>query len=150
MNDIVWAVTPEHDSLIDLTRRMRRHAEEVFASREIELEFEAPESDSSLKLGAGVRRDLLLVFKEAVNNAARHSDCSKVNITLRNERSKLVLEISDNGHGFAEAEVEGRGQGLRSMRRRASAMGGELTLDTDRGRGTSVRLILPLARAEQT
>lgn len=148
MNDIVWAVTPEHDSLLDLTRRMRRHAEEVFVFREIELTFDAPESDANLKLGAGVRRDLLLIFKEAVNNTARHSDCSKVTIDLKTEHSKLLLAVADNGHGFAECETDG-GQGLRSMRRRAAAIGGELTLDSAHDRGTTVTLILPLGRAEQ-
>ena len=148
MNDIVWAVTPEHDSLLDLTRRMRLHAEEVFAFRDIELRFEAPESDTGLRLGVGVRRDLLLVFKEAVNNAARHSKCSKVSIDLKADLSQLVLEVIDNGRGFAENENES-GQGLRSMRRRAATMGGEFTLDSDRELGTTVRLVLPLAKVER-
>jgi ligand-binding sensor domain-containing protein/signal transduction histidine kinase len=148
MNDIVWAVTPEHDSLLDLTRRMRRHAEEVFASRDIELQFEAPEPDTGLKLGVGIRRDILLVFKEAVNNAARHSECSKVNINMRAEQSTLMLEVIDNGRGFDESENES-GQGLRSMRRRAAAMGGEFTLDSDCEHGTTVRLVLPLAKVER-
>jgi len=148
MNDIVWAVTPEHDSLLDLTRRMRRHAEEVFAFRDIELRFETPESDMGLKLGVGLRRDLLLVFKEAVNNAARHSNCSKVEIDLRADQSELILEIKDNGRGFAESENES-GQGLRSMRRRAGIMGGEFNIDSDPGRGTTVRLVLPLGEVER-
>src|SRR5205814_9313621 len=65
MGDIVWAINPERDSLRDLTRRMRQHAEEVFTLRDIELEFNAPGPERNLKLGAGVRRDLLLIFKEA-------------------------------------------------------------------------------------
>ena len=67
MNDIVWAISPEHDRLLDLTRRMRQHAEEVFSFRDVDLDFNAPASD--LKLSVGVRRDVLLIFKEAVNNA---------------------------------------------------------------------------------
>jgi signal transduction histidine kinase len=128
---------------------MRRHAEEVFAVRDIELQFDVPESDSGLKLGVGVRRDLLLIFKEAVNNIARHSDCSKVNIGLKTDNSNLFLEISDNGHGFAERAADG-GQGIRSMRRRATAMGGELMLNSDRDHGTTVEFVLPLVKADRT
>ena len=149
MNDIVWAVSPEHESLLDMTRRMRRHAEEVFAFRDIELNFDAPDSDSSLKLGVGVRRDLLLVFKEAVNNAARHSGCSDVKISLKTADSKLILKVTDNGRGFIDSDSDS-GQGVKSMRRRAAAMGGDLILDSGLKQGTTLKLILPLARAERS
>ncbi|HKX82852.1 MAG TPA: two-component regulator propeller domain-containing protein, partial [Pyrinomonadaceae bacterium] len=69
MNDIVWAISPEHDRVLDLTRRMRQHAEEVFTIRDIDVAFVSDAADSELKLPVGVRRDVLLIFKEAVNNA---------------------------------------------------------------------------------
>lgn len=140
MNDIVWAIAPENDSLIDLTRRMRRHAEEVFAFREIELDFNAvPVAD--LKLSVGVRRDVLLIFKEAVSNAAKHSGCTRVEIDFRCERSVLSLKIKDDGRGFDAGESYD-GQGLRSMTRRARALGGQLRIDASDG--TTVALELPL------
>jgi ligand-binding sensor domain-containing protein/two-component sensor histidine kinase len=144
MNDIVWAISPEHDSLVDLTRRMRRHAEEVFAVRDIELDFTAPNADSDLKLSVGVRRDVLLIFKEAVNNAARHSICTKIEIEFRREPSGLYLKITDNGQGFNAAAVNGSGHGLRSMQRRAAALGGKLTIHS--GIGTTVEFALPFRR----
>lgn len=139
MNDIVWAIAPEHDSLLDLTRRMRQHAEEVFALRDINLEFNAPASD--LKLSVGVRRDLLLIFKEAVSNAAKHSDCTKVWIDLGFEVSSLRLEIKDNGKGF---DLHGNfdGQGLQSMKRRAKSLGGDLKIVSNDG--TKIQFELPL------
>jgi ligand-binding sensor domain-containing protein/two-component sensor histidine kinase len=141
MNDIVWAIAPEHDSLLDLTRRMRQHAEEVFALREIDLSFDAPAADTDLKLSVGVRRDVLLIFKEAVNNAARHSDCSRVAINFSVENAKLLLQIKDNGVGFA-ADSESDGQGLRSMARRAKALGGVLTIESNNGTLVKFELIL--------
>jgi ligand-binding sensor domain-containing protein/signal transduction histidine kinase len=141
MNDIVWAIAPEHDSLLDLTRRMRQHAEEVFALRDIDLSFDAPASDTDLKLSVGVRRDVLLIFKEAVNNAARHSDCSQVAIDFRVENAMLFLQIKDNGKGFA-ADSESDGQGLRSMTRRAKALGGDLIIESKDGTLVKFELIL--------
>ncbi len=144
MNDIVWAIAPEHDSLLDLTRRMRQHAEEVFALRDIDLEFNAPVSD--LKLSVGARRDLLLIFKETVNNAAKHSDCSRVEIDFSCENSILRLQIKDDGKGFDSNEIYD-GQGLRSITRRAKSLGGELTVDS--ANGTTVEFEMILQKASQ-
>ena len=81
-----------------------------------------------------VRRDLLLIFKEAVNNAARHSGCSRVEIDLRVEGTRLALTIADNGAGF-DTSLESEGQGLMSMRRRAQRLGGTLEVTSGTRRG---------------
>lgn len=146
MSDIVWAIDPERDSLLDLTRRMRRHADELFTLRDIELNFNAPDAKESLRVGVDVRRDLLLIFKEAVNNAARHSHCTRVNIDLKVQPSKLLLEIIDNGTGFDQS-IEGQGHGLRSMKRRAAALGGTLVIESKSGTETMIKVSVPLGRA---
>ena len=146
MNDIVWAISPDHDSLLDLTRRMRQHAEEVFSFRDVDLDFNAPASD--LKLSVGVRRDVLLIFKEAVSNAAKHSECSRVAIDFRCENSILHLRIEDDGKGFIE-DLENDGQGLRSMTRRAKTLGGDLNIDSRQKSGTTIELALPLLKMSQ-
>ena len=146
MNDIVWAINPEHDRLLDLTRRMRQHAEEVFTLREIKLQFRSSAADSDRHLHVGTRRDVLLIFKEAVNNAARHSACTEVSIDFRSDHHALHLRIMDNGRGF-EIGSDSEGQGLRSMARRAAALGGKFEITSPRGKGTTVQLDLPLAKA---
>jgi signal transduction histidine kinase len=147
MNDIVWAISPEHDSLIDLTRRMRRHAEEVFTLRDIDLDFRAPLADGELRLSVGIRRDLLLIFKEAVSNAAKHSGCSSVFILFSCEDSILKLRVTDNGCGF-DATTRGDGNGLDSMTRRASALGGQLVITSD-DRGTVIEVQTRLPKPGQ-
>jgi signal transduction histidine kinase/ligand-binding sensor domain-containing protein len=142
MGDIVWAINPRRDHLIDLVQRMRRLASEVFAGRKIEFEFRAPESEDDLRLGADVRRDVFLVFKEAVTNAARHSGCSNVEIELHIERSWLVLSVRDNGRGF-DPESSTEGYGLVSIRRRAASLGGQLQLNSIEGEGSEIILRVP-------
>ena len=90
-----------------------------------------------------MRRDLFLIFKEAVNNAARHSRCSRVEINLRADGSVLELRVTDDGAGFHPA-AGGEGQGLASMRRRAEKMGGALAVESRPEQGTTVRLRVPL------
>jgi signal transduction histidine kinase/ligand-binding sensor domain-containing protein len=143
MSDIVWAISPERDTLSDMVRKMRDHAEEVFESREISLALDLPDGAEPVKLGVDVRRDLYLIFKEAVNNAVRHSGCQHVSIALRIAGSRLKLEVADDGIGF-DPVGERDGNGLDSMRRRAARLGGELEVDGRAGIGTTIGLTMPI------
>jgi signal transduction histidine kinase len=142
MSDIVWAINPERDTLVDVVRRMRRQAEEVFASDHTSLEFSASGTDDNVKLGPIVRRDLFLTFKEALNNAARHAHCSRVEVVIGVEGRWLTLRVTDNGSGF-DTHADPSGQGLTSMRRRARRMNGTLEIDSVHGKGTTVLLRVP-------
>src|SRR5262249_31533092 len=73
MGDIVWAVNPGRDRLVDLIKRMRRFASDLFSARSIAFHFQAPSDDHAVRLGTETRREVLLIFKEAVSNIARHS-----------------------------------------------------------------------------
>ena len=143
MSDIVWAVNPKRDQLRDLTRRMRRFADDILGARNIELSFAAPDSD--LKLGSDLRRSLFLIFKEAVNNIVRHSRCTSVTVHLSVEHGWLVLKVSDNGKGIdSSSSIEGVGLG--SMVQRAQELGGTLNVLSPNGTGTTLTLKLPLER----
>jgi signal transduction histidine kinase len=142
MSDIVWAVTPTRDSLGDVVRRMRLHAEETTLAREIALEFVSPDEEL-VKVDLHVRRDLYLIFKEAVNNAARHSGCSRLSVKLTRTGDTLVLVVHDNGLGF-DASVDYDGNGLVNMRRRAAAHGGRLDVESSASTGTTIRFTIHL------
>lgn len=144
MSDIVWAINPEKDSFGDLTQRMRRFAGDVFSARGIEFRFRLPESDRDLKVGANFRRELFLIFKEAVNNSVRHSECTEAEIEFRLDTDKLFLELSDNGHGF-DAGYKSMGHGLASMRERTEGLGGSLEIISREGQGTTLSLVVPLS-----
>lgn len=145
MSDIVWAINPRRDYLRDLTSRMRQHAEEIFTLRNIGLAFNAPEESSSLRLSVEARRNLFLIFKEAVNNAARHSQCSRVEIDLWIEGAWLCLRVHDDGVGF-DTSLESQGQGLMSMHRRVDGLGGLLEIVSGVGLGTTVSFRIFRAR----
>ena len=145
MSDIVWAISPERDTLRDVVRRMRNHAEEVFEARDIRLMLDLPEAPPAAKLGVDIRRDLYLVFKEAVNNAARHSQCTAVAIAVRVDGSRLALEVTDNGIGF-ETAAETDGNGVASMKRRAARVGASLDVLSAPGAGTTVRLTMTVSQ----
>jgi len=142
MSDIVCAINPLQDHLSDLVRRMRRLASEVLPARDIEFVFNAPATGLDLKLGADVRREVFLMFKETINNLVRHSQCTKVEIVFTIEKGWLVLLVTDNGKGF-DPEVNGEGNGLVSLRRRASSLSGETVVTSHDGEGTKVTIRVP-------
>jgi len=114
-------------------------------ARDLQLQFNAPEFPPEFKLDVNVRRDLYLIFKEALNNAARHAVCTRIVVDLRLAEAQLHLSVSDNGRGFETAQ-QSEGNGLHSMSKRAKAMGGEMKIESSVGQGTCVRLHLPLAQ----
>lgn len=154
MSDIVWAINPQKDNLSDLAQRMRRFASDIFTACQIGFRFRAPLLDRDVQLGANVRREVFLIFKESVNNVVKHSESSEVILDLSVEGDCLALDISDNGKGFNPALVKADtgyltsqsrgGNGLASMRRRAREMGGQFEIKTNIGQGTTMSLRLPI------
>ncbi len=154
MSDVVWAINPDRDSLQDLAHRMRRFAAEMLDTQDIRLRFDAPAKDGDVRLGAEVRREVFLIFKESIRNMVRHARSTRADVALSVRDTSLVLTVVDDGVGLGPTvrgeglgpTVRGEGLGLRSMRERAGRLGAELSLRSTPGEGTSVRLVVPLRR----
>jgi signal transduction histidine kinase/ligand-binding sensor domain-containing protein len=144
MSDIVWAVDPSRDRLTDLAQRMRRFASDVLAARDVAVTFAVPPIESHRALSADVRRETLLIFKETVNNIARHARATRVTVESKVDRGELVLCVTDDGRGF-DPTADSSGTGLASMKRRAERLGGNVTVRSTPGIGTVVELRVPTA-----
>ena len=155
MSDIVWAINPKKDHLSDLLQRMRRFASDIFTARNIAFQFHVPSGDKNIELGANLRREIFLIFKESVNNTVKHSGCSRAEIDFRLDGEWLVLTVSDNGKGFdaaaaaagAEITIQSKGgNGIISMQKRAAEMRGEFQIVSRKGEGTTSTLRVPVSR----
>jgi ligand-binding sensor domain-containing protein/two-component sensor histidine kinase len=142
MSDIVWAIDPERDRLGDLVYRMRRFASDVFSSRDIRLRFVSPPKDQNVPMGADLRRQIFLIFKEAVHNVLRHASATEVSIEFHVEHAWLHLNIFDNGQGF-DVAAQPDGHGLRSIRERTWTAGGEIEINSNPS-GTRLVLRVPV------
>lgn len=144
MSDIVWAINPQKDHLSDLTQRMRLFASDIFTGSSIRFRFDAPGADQDVRIGANVRREVFLIFKESINNVVRHSGCTEAEIEFRIDNEWLTLTVSDNGGGF-DPSRQSDGHGLMSMRERARDSGGDFEVLSENGKGTTVNLKLPFS-----
>ena len=142
MSDIVWAINPRKDSLYDMMRRMRQHAEEVFLEKDVKVKFNAPADGKQKRLSMEIRRELYLIFKESLGNAAKHSNCQSIEIDFQTRRNELFLRISDDGKGF-EINENGDGNGLQNIRNRAEKIGAKLDIESEIGKGTVITVLLP-------
>ena len=124
MSDIVWAINPRRDRLSDLTQRMRLFASDTLSARDVRLRFSAPDAPRDITIGADLRRELYLIFKESVNNLVKHSACREAEVAFSIESGRLVVRVRDDGVGFDPKEAARNGggmggHGLQSLRRRA-------------------------------
>lgn len=142
MDDIVWSIKPMNDSMQKIIARMREYATNILEAKDIEVSFNIEEEVNDVKLDMEARRDFFLVFKEAVNNAAKYSKADKVKINLLINNKQLTLEVIDDGEGFDVALAD-NGNGLSNMQKRADAMQGKLQINSKKGNGTAVKLAVP-------
>jgi len=141
IGDIVWSIRPQKEG--DLLQRIRRAASDALTSRQIDVSFHFSEDTKHLSLDPNTRRQVYLIFKEAVHNTVRHAQAAAVNISITVAGGDLVLKIVDNGKGMADRE---EGNGLPGMRGRAASMGGHIEIHSSVGKGTGVELRVPLKR----
>ncbi|MBS1941067.1 MAG: hypothetical protein JST38_09340 [Bacteroidetes bacterium] len=146
MSDIVWSVDPGRDSMEELLIRMREFGAAVLEPKNIAYRFESS-GDMSAGMPPMVKSNFYLIFKEAVNNAAKHADATEVSVCLRHEVNGLHMAITDNGKGMApgtNANGGLGGNGLRNMRARAAEMKAELRIGAVQPQGTTIELVVPL------
>lgn len=142
MGDIVWMIKPGESEGSNLKQRMERFAYEICSSRNIDTIIKLDELEK-VKLKMEQRKNLYLVFKEALNNAVKYSGTEKIMVSILSQNKQLELLVKDYGKGF-NPETTGRGNGLDNMKNRAKELNGELAIITEIGKGTSVQLTMPL------
>jgi len=143
MGDIVWTENPDHDSFSEMLARMNQYAGQTLEPKKINFKITAPEETGNIQLATEHRRNFYLIFKEAVNNLAKYSECSEANIVISRDGKLLSMKITDNGKGFAQ-DNGSTGNGLKNMRRRAENIHGDLKISSAAGKGTVIELEIPV------
>lgn len=142
MHDIIWMINPKQEQMENITDRMERFLLEMCAPKKIRFEF-INQYGNDLKLSMQQRKNLLLIFKEAVNNAAKYADPDFIFVHFTYQNKILELLIRDTGKGF-DMETIQKGNGLISMQHRAKELHGILQINSVIEKGTEVLLKVKL------
>ncbi|HSJ67748.1 MAG TPA: two-component regulator propeller domain-containing protein, partial [Anditalea sp.] len=143
MDDIVWSIKPQNDSMDKIIARMREFATNALEAKDIEFSFEIDEEVYKIKLPMDSRRDLFLIFKEAVNNLAKYSNTNKAVIQFTMKNGKLLMNVRDYGLGFDLGHAD-TGNGLSNMQKRAQNMKAKLNIISKHMEGTDVMLAVDI------
>jgi signal transduction histidine kinase len=153
MDEIVWAVDPQHDTLDSLASYLGKLIHELLGDSGIRCRLDFPVQLPAWPVTAEVRHNLFLAFKEALHNVIKHSQATEVQISFALEPAAVVVNLTDNGSGFdpdglTKTVLTGglprpRLNGLVNMRKRLQEIGGRCEIRSERGRGTQITFVLP-------
>jgi signal transduction histidine kinase len=147
MDEIVWAVNPQHDSLDSLAAYLGKFAQDFLGSASVRCVLDFPLALPSWPLTAEVRHGVFLAFKEALHNVIKHAAATEVHIALTVASEFFSLSVEDNGVGLCSSpppatSTHGRiasGLGVKGMKQRLEQFGGEVILTDRVGGGTAVQ-----------
>ena len=160
LEEIVWAVSPQHDTLDSLATYLGKFAQDFLSVAGVRLRLNVPMQLPAWPLTAEVRHNLFLAFKEALNNVLKHASATEVRVSLALTPSGFALSVDDNGRGFHPAEIGksaveradrdvtrlAPGNGLENMRKRLEEIGGVFELRSSPGEGTRVGFLVKVIK----
>jgi two-component system, NarL family, sensor histidine kinase UhpB len=141
-SDIVWMIKPGYDEIDSVIDRMERYIHDLCNSRDIAYTINL-EALRNIKLDMTQRKNLYLIFKEAVNNAVKYSGTKSLNAIIKIDGRQIQMEIQDYGVGF-DSDNTVPGNGIGNMMARAKELGGLLKIQSKPGLGTNISTILPI------
>ncbi|HLV97792.1 MAG TPA: sensor histidine kinase [Ktedonobacterales bacterium] len=124
-----------------LPTALREYAQDWSRQHSIAVELDVSEGSA---VPLAIEDAFWRIAQEALSNAARHSQATSVQVSLKYAPDQVTLSVADNGHGFEPGSGQQTGVGLHSMRERMAGVGGTVTIQSRPGEGTSVLACCPL------
>lgn len=139
LGDLIWAVYTKNETIQNLIMRMKQYAFDVLTAKDIHADFNYPYQLNETKLPIEFRKNILLIFKEFVNNTAKYSGAKNFHFSISLVSDKNILvKMSDDGVGFdTDAHT---GKGLSNMQSRAKEMGVDFKLSSSPGKGAVLEI----------
>jgi ligand-binding sensor domain-containing protein/signal transduction histidine kinase len=152
LDEIVWAVNPQNDTLEHLASYIGQYAHEYFQMTGIECELNIPTQVPPHPLSSQMRHHLFLATHEALTNVLKHSGATRAGVSMALNKAAFEIRISDNGKGLKPDQIKSNGNssatasgdGLSNMRKRLAEIGGICAIDSSPGQGTNIKFVIPL------
>lgn len=148
--DIIWSLQPDSDYLDEIVFRIRQNTAELIQGSGIQFDYREPAGGHThIKLPIDYSRNLIMIFKEAVNNSVKHSGAGRLILSVQRVDEETVrLSLEDDGSGFDPGTIA-KGNGLANIHNRAERIGGNLAFESQPGAGTRLSLLLKVPLAEK-
>lgn len=148
MGEIIWTLNPHNDTLGNLSAYLKEYIYETTDSLPVAVQVDFPDAIPEISIGHLIRQQLMLVTKEAINNALKYSKASQLYFSLAVQADTIVFTIKDNGVGFdvgvLNQSLNGKKNGLANMRTRMEAIGGRFVIISAPGAGTKIEYGIPV------
>lgn len=143
MSELIWAMKVENDSLADLMSYLRHYAMEYFETNRIAIQMESGGFSDDQQISGEIRRQVFLIFKEALHNIVKHAQTDRVEIEIR-VTDRLTMRIRDYGRGFQQEETGRRsGNGMKTMQERTKRLHGMMEIKSSEA-GVELWFEIPL------
>jgi signal transduction histidine kinase len=139
LSDIVWSVSPEHNSVKNLVQKLEEYAKEMARVKNIQVNVNVPECLAEVQLPVEILHNINLLCKESINNAVKYSNASLLELSVTHSDHLIEFIISDNGEGFDIATIK-KGNGLMNIQKRADEIGAKLCVRSVPMEGTTISL----------
>lgn len=144
LDEIVWAVNPKYDSVASLASYFSLFAQRFLNLAGIACRLQVAETFPAAPIEAHLRHGVFLAFKEALNNAVRHSGATQIQIEMEVADNQLKISVTDNGRGFVAVDPQPGSDGLANMQERMAKLGGRCETKSQPDQGTTIEFWLPL------
>ena len=126
LHDVIWSIDSRKDHIEDLLFRMQEHANDVLSPINVQYQVILKNLDHKTSIPIQIRQDLYYIFKEAINNVAKHAKASQVSIRLAHQGRFFEMEIANDGPIASSTTKPGSGNGLQNMKMRAQRIEAEI------------------------
>ncbi len=143
LSEIIWSLKTGNDQFVNIESRIKNYVSDVLGSTNVGYEINIADNINQIK-DVSLRKNALLIVKEAVNNAVKYSKATKIVIAMNIENQEVKIEVRDNGMGFNNGKSIG-GNGLINMEKRAKELNGIIIIDSSPSKGTCIISRIPIA-----
>jgi len=144
MDEILWAVNPQRDTIRDFSSYVCNYAQKFLKPTSIQCLFEVDPAMPATSFDLPLRRSLLMAIKETLNNAVKYSEATELFLKIQWQEDDLIVVVQDNGKGFDPMTVKPGRNGLNNMTQRMSEFGGSCLVTSQPGQGCRVEFHIPL------
>lgn len=151
VSERVWLMKTENSTIEKLIERLQLFASRDLTAKNISFAYTCDDDVKNVVLNTIARKNIFLIFKEAIHNAAKNSEATMVTLNVIHSSNNLEISLTDNGIGFDQmarnnSSITGGGNGLINMKHRAGEIDAQFNIATTVGKGTSIKLVCSLPK----